>query len=425
MVSFTGNWAGNLQFQAGYYHRPETVEEIQEIVRKSQHVKAVGARHSFSPIADTRGDLISMENFNNVRSVDQDRMQVTVEAGMPYGTFCAQLHEVGYAVHNMASLPQITVGGACATATHGSGDQNGNLATAVTAMTLVTATGDVVEIDRERDPDDFRAIVVGLGGFGIVLDLTLKIQPTFSVRQDIYEQLPLTKLLDNFDEIMALGYSVSLFTDWQGDFVNQLWIKRILDANSPASIDREIHGATLAETRLHPLPEKSAESCTDQLGASGPWHERLPHFTMDALGTAGDELQTEYFVARSHAREALETVGALEQVLAPIIKTSEIRSVAEDDLWMSPSYTSACVGIHFTWKPDWTAVRKVSPVIEDALAPYSPRPHWGKLFTLEPASVAQRYPRFAEFQNMMRQYDPDGRFTNAFLDRYILQVDTS
>jgi alditol oxidase len=416
------NWAGNQQFQASHTFHPDSIDELQQIVQTADHVKPIGSRHSFSPIADTAGTLISMREFNRILEIDTDAMTATIDAGMRYGLACAELHNAGYAIHNMASLPQITIGGACATATHGSGDQNGNLATAITALRLVTADGELIEFNRERNPDDFRAVVVGLGGFGVITDLTLEIRPTYTVRQDIYEDLPLTTMLEHFDEIMALGYSVSLFTDWQGEYINRLWIKRPIDSPDVPKAEPEIFGARLAEVQQHPLPSEPGDRCTEQLGASGPWYERLPHFRMDSLGDSGEELQTEFFVAREHARDALAVVDGLRDLLGPIIKVSEVRTIAADDLWMSPAYMSACVGIHFTWQPDWTAVRQALPQIEAALDRFEPRPHWGKLFSISPASVAARYPRFAEFQDLMHQYDPHGKFSNDFLHQYIRNI---
>lgn len=413
------NWARNQTFQAQGLHEPESIDEVQRIVASSQRVKAIGTRHSFGLIADTNGDLISLRRYHQTMQIDPEHMTATVGAGLPYGRFCADLHTLGYAVHNMASLPQITLGGACATATHGSGDQHGNLATAVRALTLVTASGDIVTLDREQQPDDFRAVVVGLGGFGVVTDMTLDIRRTFTVRQDIYENLPVSAISGHFDEIMARGYSVSLFTDWQGDLVNQLWVKQALDDSEQAPIEPEMFGARLSEVVRHPSPGKPVEHCTDQLGAAGPWHERLPHFRMDAIGEHGDELQTEYFVDRKHAVAALMAVAGIQDQLAPLIKTSEVRTVASDDLWMSPSYESDCVGIHFSWKPDYAAVNQLLPVIEDTLRPFQPRPHWGKLFSIPTNEVASRYPRYEDFRSTTRRFDPDGKFRNGFLETYV------
>jgi alditol oxidase len=419
MVDLRRNWAGNQRFQPSNVHQPGSRGELHRIVAGSTRVKAIGSRHSFNTIADTSGDLISLANFDHVTHIDPDRMTATVGAGIPYASFCAELHEAGYAVHNMASLPQITLAGACATATHGSGDQNGNLATAVRALTLVTAEGDAVTIDREEQPDDFRAIVVGLGGFGIVTDMTLDILPAYSVRQDIYDDLPLDALWSHFDEIMGLGYSVSLFTDWQGQAVNQLWIKRLDDPTSPVIAEPEKFGSKLSTVLRHPSPGKPVEDCTEQLGSSGPWHERLPHFRVNAVGSTGEDLQTEYFVDRRFALDALKTVADLKSQLAPVIKVSEVRTVAADDLWMSTAYRSDCVGIHFSWHMNVPAVDSLMPVIEEALRPFAPRPHWGKLFTMAPDEIASRYPRFQEFRDTMHRYDPHGKFRNPFLDKYV------
>lgn len=416
MEDLRRNWSGSRMFQARRVHQPGTLEELQGIVARSDRVKAIGSRHSFNSIADTPGDLISLEHFGRVVRIDQERLTATVGGGMPYSRFCSELNDAGFAVHNMASLPQITLAGACATATHGSGDSCGNLATAVRSLTLVSGTGQVLTLDRENNPDDFRAVVVGLGAFGIITEMTLDLRTAYHVRQDIYERLPHEQLWEHFDAIMALGYSVSLFTDWQGDSVNQLWVKQVVDPQSTVEAEPELFGAQLASVVLHPSPEKPGDECTEQLGLVGPWHQRLPHFRVDAIGPTGEDLQTEYFVDRQYAVEALRAVAGLEEQLRPLLKTSEIRTVAADDLWMSTAYESDCIGIHFSWRMDLPAVEELMPDIERELEPFRPRPHWGKLYSIPPEAVASRYPQFEAFQTKVQQYDPQGTFRNEFLD---------
>jgi xylitol oxidase len=155
------------------------------------------------------------------------------------------------------------------------------------------------------------------------------------------------------------------------------------------------------------------------MGIVGPWYERLPHFRMDFTPSSGEELQTEYFVPRHHALAALHEVGRIREQVAPLLQISEIRTIAADDLWMSPCYEQDCVAFHFTWVQDWEAVKAVLPMLEEQLAPFDARPHWGKLFTMPAARVQSFYTKLPDFQQLLRQYDPQGKFRNTFLDTYI------
>jgi len=423
MTDTQTNWTGNIQYSAARWHWPETVEQVQALVRGSRKVRVLGSRDSFNTIADTPEDMLSLERFPEQVVVDRARQTVTVNAGLRYGRLGQLLQGQGYALHNMASLPHISIAGACATATHGSGDGNGNLATAVRALELVSADGEVLALSREQNPEQFDGTVVGLGALRVVTRLTLDISPSFDLRQDVYENLSLAQLDAHFDEITGSAYSVSLFTDWRRANFNQLWLKRRLADESDDEPAAPFFGATPATRRLHPIGELSAESCTEQLGKRGPWHERLPHFRMDFTPSAGEELQAEYFLPRANALAAMHAVFQLQPQLSQLLMISEIRTIAADGLWMSPCYQRDCVALHFTWQRDWPAVRQLLPIIEARLAPLGARPHWGKLFTLPPAQVQASYPRLADFQNLLGQYDPSGKFRNAFVDRYIFGQD--
>ncbi|HZJ24353.1 MAG TPA: FAD-binding protein [Anaerolineales bacterium] len=419
MTRNPSNWAGNYTYLAAQFHQPETVEQIQELVIRSSRLKALGTRHSFNDIADSPGDLISLEHFDQIVALDRERRTVTVEAGVRYGRLARWLDGEGYALHNLASLPHISVAGACATATHGSGDRHGNLATAVSAMEMVTGNGDVIVLSREKNRAQFQGAVVGLGGLGVITRLTLDISPTFEMRQDVYENLPLAQLEDHFDELFSSVYSVSLFTDWHNASFNQVWLKRHVTDGASVEMESELFGATLATSHLHPIASLSAENCTEQMGVYGPWFERLPHFRMDFTPSSGEELQSEYLVPRQHAFAALRTIDQFREHIAPLLQISEVRSIAADDFWMSPCYKQACVGIHFTWKKDWPAVSNVLPIIEDQLAVFDARPHWAKLFTVSPARIQSLYEKLPDFQGLLQNYDPQGKFRNVFLDKYI------
>ena len=414
------NWAGNYTYGAARLHRPASVAEVQAVVAGATRVKVLGSRHSFNGVADTTGDLVSLERLDRVVALDPERRTVTVEGGIRYGTLADHLGRAGWALHNLASLPHISVAGACATGTHGSGDRNANLATAVSALELVTAGGDLVALSRERDGEDFRGAVVGLGALGAVVRLTLDVRPTYDVVQHVYEGLPFAELLEHLDDVLAGAYSASVFTTWSGPQVEQVWLKRVHQPGAPVDPPRGLLGAAPAADHRHPIAGLSAAHCTEQLGVPGPWHDRLPHFRMNFTPSSGAELQSDYLVPRAHARAALRAVDAMRARLAPLVLVSELRTVAADDLWLSPCYGRDCLSVHFTWKPDPGAVGALLPALEARLAPFDARPHWGKLFAAEPARLEALYGRLPAFRELVRRYDPAGKFRNAFLDAYVL-----
>lgn len=413
------NWAGNFEYSATNLHLPKSVEDVQAIVKNSNKVKGLGKRHSFNHIADSAEDILSLKQLDQVLSLDAHRQTVTVEAGITYGQLSEYLNGEGFALHNMASLPHISVIGACSTATHGSGDKNGNLATAISALEFVTADGEIVPLSREQNKEQFQGAVVGLGAIGVVTKVTLDIMLRFDMRQDVYLNLPLSQLVAHVDDILSSAYSVSLFTNWQGEHINQVWLKSRISDDVPWLGKPEFFGATQASRPVHPLEEMSAENCTEQMGITGSWQDRLPHFRMDFIASKGDELQSEYFVAREHAASAIKAMSQLGEHFAPLLFASEIRTIAADDLWMSTCYKQDSIALHFTWKRDWSALQKVLPLIEEQLAPYNARTHWGKMFTMPPDQVQAHYEKLADFRALLNHYDPQGKFRNAFLDKYI------
>ncbi|PYT26505.1 MAG: FAD-binding protein [Acidobacteria bacterium] len=410
------NWAGNLSYSTDNVHEAASVEQIRSVLRSREKVKVLGTCHCFNSIADSRHNLLSLKPMHEVVALDAGASTVTVDAGITYGQLCPYLDSKGFALHNLASLPHISVAGACSTATHGSGEKNGNLSTAVSAFEIITAAGDLVKLSRKSDGEVFRGAVVGLGALGVITRITLDIQPTYAMRQYVFENLPLAQMKEHFDEILSSAYSVSLFTDWQKQRINELWIKSRVEHGQAFAAPPEFFGAKLATRNLHPITELSAENCTEQMGVPGPWYERLPHFRMGFTPSAGKELQSEYFVPRCNALDAILAVERLRDQVTPHLLISEIRAIAADDLWMSTCYRQPSVTIHFTWKQDWPAVRRLLSVIEKELSTFQPRPHWGKLFTLPPADLRSRYEKLPDFIKLAAKYDPKGKFRNDFLN---------
>lgn len=417
----TRNWAGNLSFSAQAQIEPAAASEIQAAIAATAHLKALGSRHSFSTVADTTGTLVSPRFLESEPTLDRAKSEVTVPAGMRYGELAAFLWERGCAVPNLASLPHISVVGACATATHGSGVTLGNLATSVRAFDIITGTGELRHCSPAQDGDRFNGMVVHLGALGVVTSITLQVQPAFQIAQTVYENLPLEALLSNFEEIVSRAYSVSLFTDWRDSCINQVWLKELVGAAKHRDECDTLFGARRAHTNLHPVTGVSAESCTPQCGVPGPFHMRLPHFKLEHTPSVGDELQTEYFVSRTDAPEAIRRLSQLSTQVHPLVLTSEIRTIAADSLWLSPQYNRDSVGIHFTWRNNLSAVQQILPVIEEVLRDLHPTPHWAKISTISPDEVRSRFSRCDEFQELAREFDPEGKFHNDFLRRYVLR----
>jgi alditol oxidase len=409
------NWAGNITYSTDHVLTPATTDEVRSVIKSCSKLRALGSRHSFNRIADSNQNQISLEHLNQI-DIDDKSRTVTVGAGVRYGQLAPVIDARGFALHNLASLPHISVAGAIATATHGSGIHNGNLATAVRALEIVTANGDTLHLSRDNDGDQFLGAVVGLGAVGVVTRVTLDLLPTYQVAQTVYQNLSFDQLEHNFDAIFGAGYSVSLFTDWQHHQATQVWIKRKLQPGEKHGSSPDFYGAKRATEKLHPITGHPAESCTEQQGIPGPWYERLPHFKMNFTPSSGRELQTEYFLPRDHGYEAILAVEKLRDQITPHLFVTELRTIAADDLWMSTAYKRDSLAIHFTWKPEWDAVKQILPRIEAQLKPFAPRPHWAKLFTIPPAQLQAQYTRLADFKQTLQHHDPEEKFRNAFLD---------
>ena len=412
------NWSANYVYSTDTVFEPATTAEVQDAIRSVSHLRALGTRHAFNGIADSTTAQLLTHRLNSVE-VNAANSTVTVGAGIRYGELALALEARGLALPNMASLPHISVGGAIATATHGSGLHNGNLATPVLAIEFVAADGAVHTLSRARDSETFRGAVVALGALGIVTRLTLAVEPSYQMTQVVYQNLPFSELEHQLPQIMSSAYSVSLFTDWQRSRASTVWLKRRAGGNGMQMPAATFHQATLARENLHPIPEHPAEACTDQLGAEGPWYERLPHFKLNFTPSSGQEIQTEYFVPIERGYEAIRAVETLRDHITPHLLVTELRAVAADDLWLSMAYERPSLAIHFTWKPDSDAIAALLPEIENRLAPFAARPHWAKVFTLKSTEIEPLYPRAKDFLALARTYDPQGKFRNAFLQEHL------
>ncbi|GAA3016353.1 FAD-binding protein [Streptomyces fulvorobeus] len=404
------NWAGNVRFSARELVRPASLDELRQVVAGGRQIRVLGSGHSFNTVADSDDVLVSLAGLPPAVDVDTAARTVRVAGGVRYAELARQVHERGLALHNMASLPHISVAGSVATGTHGSGDANGPLASAVREVELLTAAGELVTLRRDGDGERFAGSVVALGALGAVTSLTLDLVSGFDVCQYVHTELGLSDALAHFDAITSAGYSVSLFTRWRDRSFGQVWVKCRADEPRPA-----FPWAPPAVEQLHPVPGMPAVNCTPQLGVPGPAHERLPHFRAEFTPSSGAELQSEYLVARTDAVAALTVLDGMREVIAPVLQVCEVRTMAGDEQWLSPAHGRDTVGLHFTWVPETAAVLPVLALLEERLAPFAPRPHWGKVFTVRPGLLRERYPRLADFEALARELDPSARFTNSFL----------
>ncbi|ANB09312.1 FAD-binding protein [Streptomyces ambofaciens] len=405
------NWAGNITYTAKELLRPRSTAALRALVADSARVRVLGSGHSFNEIAEpgAEGVLLSLAGLPAEVDVDTAARTVRVGGGVRYAELARLVHGRGLALPNMASLPHISVAGSVATGTHGSGVGNGSLASAVREVELVTADGSTVTVTRGEER--FGGAVTSLGALGVVTSLTLDLEAAYEVEQHVFTELPLAGLdTAAFEAVMAAAYSVSLFTDWRAPGFRQVWLKRRTD--QPLSA---FPYAAAAAEKMHPVPGMPAVNCTEQFGVPGPWHERLPHFRAEFTPSSGAELQSEYLMPREHAVEALRAVDAIRATIAPVLQTCEVRTVAADEQWLSPAHGRDTVAAHFTWVDDTAAVLPVVRRLEEALAPFAARPHWGKVFTTPADKLRALYPRLDDFRALTEALDPAGKFTNAFV----------
>jgi alditol oxidase len=408
-------WSGTYRFTAQTVIAARTIDDVRRAVTAGGRVRALGTRHSFNDLADNGETLVTVTGIAPEPVLDETARTVTVGAGITYGALAAWLQERGWALPNLGSLPHISVAGATATGTHGSGTRNRILSAAIAGLEYVDADGELRHAGR-ADPA-FDGMPVGLGAFGIVVRITLDVQPTYLIRQDVYAGPTWERVLSDLDAIMSAAYSVSLFTDWTGDSMQMAWVKRRLDApeRDPSAPPEEFFGAPrdLGPVRLVDAPVDNLTV----VGAAGPWSERLPHFRIDSPPSNGDEIQSEYFIDRGSGAAALDAVRRLSPVITPLLLVSEIRATAPDRLWLSGSYGRETLAIHFTWRNQPDLVGAAVAEVEAALAPFGARPHWGKLTHIQAGQPELLYPRLADARALFERLDPAGRFSNHRLER--------
>ncbi len=411
------NWSGTYTYRAASVARPESISDLAALIRAASRIRPLGTRHAFNDVADVDGWQVNVAALTSWIEIDASARTATVNAGLSYAEIAPVLHAAGFGLPALASLPHLSVAGACATASHGSGHGIGNLATQVSALEFVDGTGTVRTLSRAGDPDTFPGAVVSLGALGAVTSMTLDLVPTYDVAQTVRLSLPAAVFVDRFAEITGAAYSVSCFTRWI-DIVDQVWCKvRVGDRPPDETLFTE---APPADVDVHPVPGGSPADCTPQRGVPGPWHERLPHFAAGRTPSFGDEIQSEFFVDASAAPPPRSpcsgsAAGSLRPCAsrrcAPSPRTTSGSAPPAAATWSASISRGSATSRWCCRRWSWS---------KRTLEPFAPVPHWGKVFTARTAPQDTDDPRFAmlgAFAALADRYDPDRRFVNDFLVR--------
>ncbi|RUQ03621.1 D-arabinono-1,4-lactone oxidase [Curtobacterium sp. HSID17257] len=405
------NWSGTVTYSAERVERPRSLEEAADLVTRSPRVHGLGTRHSFNDVADAHGVLLDLTGLPTDLVVDTAAGTASMGAGTRYGVVAPELDAAGVALHNTGSLPHISLGGAIATGTHGSGTTLGSLSTAVRSFELLGADGTVRTV--RRGDDDFDGAVLHLGLLGIVTRVEVDVEPSYRMRQDSYGPIPWDRFVAHVADVHAAAYSVCSYTVF-GDAISEVLLKsRVPDGAD----DVDVPEALLGAPRLPGRPADGHVTARD--GTVGPWWDRLPHFPIDAVPSVGSEVQSEHFVPLRHAAAALDALHGLADRIQPHLHVCELRTMAADPFWLSPTQGEDVLCIAFTWRKHPEAVAALLPDLEARLTPFDGRPHWGKTSSLDADAVEALWPRLADFRRLVAAADPERRFASAFGERVL------
>ena len=430
------NWAKTVYYNHTI-HYPKTVEEIQHILQYHAKIRVLGSMHSFNNITklpqEFNGVYISMSNMNQVIKCCRGE-RVTIQPGITFGELGEYLHERNFGFHNMASLPHITVGGAISTGTHGAGVFNGNLASHVMQVKLISADGKLRTYRIGQDPE-FQHIPVSFGLAGIIVEIELDIVPDYDIQQCIYENLPFNTIKkSDYKTAFSSAYSFSIFTQWKNRKFTSIWAKYRLRKGRNGNEESimidcpDMNKIKPSSNKVHPLPGGDTSFVSGGIGKNykEPGYVGLPHFLMEGVPSQGEELQSEYFVSSHMFDVVIEVLfHHFEEnpKLYDLLYVSEMRFVAGDKLTLSPQHVlGSSIGFHFTWKKEFDQVVDALKGIENVLKPYNALPHMGKLFTMTGRELEGKYGQrnLRAFQSFVAPLDPLKKFVNPFLQNLIL-----
>jgi L-gulonolactone oxidase len=380
------NWSGSVTAQPTDYYEPETEADLVEIVERhapEDSIRAVGAGHSFTRLAETDDVLVSMDKFTGVESVDPDANQATVTAGTRLEDMNATLAEHGLAMENLGDIDQQRLAGGMLTGTHGTGTEFGVLATQIAELRLVTASGEVETLTPE-DGDRFEAAQVSLGALGLVSAITLDLLPAYDLRA-VERRIDTDVAVEHIQEAFETNRHAEFF--W--------W---------PTEGFADVKTITPPDVKPTPdLPEATVQS-----DESGPSHEVFPTVRDIRFN------EMEYGVPAGDGLDAFAEIRDLVESRDDVEFPVEFRYVQGDDIPLSPAHGEdrVFIAVHkYHEKPyaDFFAAA------EEIFRSYDGRPHWGKHHTRTADDLATLYPRWGDFQKVRHNLDPDGVFLNEYV----------
>ena len=431
MATWT-NWAGNQTASGVDLERPRSAEEVADLVRaaaeRGQKVKAVGSGHSFTGISVPEAIGVDVSALDALHAADRETGRVTVGAGTTLRRLNDLLAGAGLAMTNLGDIDSQTIAGAISTGTHGTGSKYGGIATQVVGLEMVTAAGETVECSPTERPELWSAARVGLGALGVLTRVTLQCVPLFSLRAD-EGPMPLDELLERFDELAG---TLDHFEAYWFPHTRSTLTKRNTRLHLAEGLDRL---PAWREWLDDEFLSNRVFGWTVELGKRRPsWVPTLNRVASRALGSRSfTDLSYKVFttprrvrfremelaIPREAAVEAVrEVVAAVEKSGMTIGFPVELRVAAADDIPLSTASgrDSAYMAFHVPAAVDHTEYFRL---VARVLDPYGARPHWGKLHELDAELLRTRYPRFDQFVRLRNELDPDGLFTNRYLDRVL------
>ncbi|HVU20606.1 MAG TPA: D-arabinono-1,4-lactone oxidase [Rhizomicrobium sp.] len=422
------NWSGGVRCKPREISKPQDEVDLAATVRQAVGpVRVPGAGHSFTPVNETNGTLIDLSNFTGLRNVDAQNETATLAAATPLWQVGPLLYAEGLGLKNMGDIDRQTLGGVVGTGTHGTGRTLRNFSAEVTGFRLLLANGELIHCAAGENADVFDAGRTSLGTLGVMTEITMNVRPAYKLIENNFV-LPIDELLRSFDSLVTDNRHFEFF--WF-PYADVAVCKTLNETEEPAPEPRS----------AEEMRERGERSTSDQR-AFGWINEALPytpymlkpaHRLFSSLMPSKGKVRwsheifpsprTTRFNEMEYALPYDRGLDALQEVVEIIRKKRintgfpiEYRTVAADDVWMSPFYgrESATIAVHQYHRVD---TGKLFGACETIFRENEGRPHWGKRHTRTAEELAALYPRFDEFRAMRRRLDPEGKFLNSYLRR--------
>lgn len=426
------NWGRSASVRPVRVERPRSPEGVQRAVKAAQAqgltVKAVGAGHSFTGIAVAPGVLLELDDMQGLVSADAGSGLVTVLGGTRLHRMPGLLAPYGLAMQNLGDIDRQSIAGAIATGTHGTGKGFGGIATQVRGLTLVTAEGEFLRIDAERNADMLSGAVVGLGALGIVVEVTLQCVPAFLLHA-VDSRVPIDDALETLHERAADADHLEFYWHPHTDVALMKTQTRLPEsaARHPIPMLRRwvdetvlsngVFGAYCAASRIAPAIIPPFNRLAVRLTGHAEYTDRSHRVLVHDRAVRFREM--EYAIPADDVVPAVQAIRKLiDQRGWRIEFPIEVRFAAADDLWLSTAYgrDSAYVAVHRYWRAD---PRAYFDAVEQIMLDLGGRPHWGKLHSLDDEQLRARYPRFDDFLALRNRLDPGRLFGNRHLERVL------